>query len=80
MQHMETVLVQCFTFGWQGIHLRVVGVCDSKCLVVAPDVFSMELSDNLLLEVCRVKSDSSSLLTLSSSGTSMCRCFLDKEK
>uniref|UniRef100_A0A803PYA0 Homoserine dehydrogenase n=1 Tax=Cannabis sativa TaxID=3483 RepID=A0A803PYA0_CANSA len=49
----------------QGIRLRVVGVCDSKSLVVAPDVFSMELSDNLLLEVCRVKLDSSSsLLTL----------------
>ncbi|KAF4360257.1 hypothetical protein F8388_020548 [Cannabis sativa] len=53
----------------QGIRLRVVGVCDSKSLVVAPDVFSMELSDNLLLEVCRVKLDSSSsLLTLNGSG------------
>ncbi|XP_062082415.1 uncharacterized protein LOC133788821 isoform X4 [Humulus lupulus] len=49
----------------QGIRLRVVGVCDSKSLVAAPDVYSMELSDNLLLEVCRVKLDSSSsLLTL----------------
>ncbi|EXB73292.1 Bifunctional aspartokinase/homoserine dehydrogenase [Morus notabilis] len=60
-----------------GIRLRVVGVCDSKYLVVAPDVFSMELSDKLLLEVCRVKSDSSSLLTLSSSGE--CQVFTDSE-
>ena len=57
--------------GWQGIRLRVVGVCDSKSLAVAPDVFTMELSDELLLEVCRVKSNSSSLLTLSGSGTFM---------
>ncbi|KAH7541883.1 uncharacterized protein LOC107410363 [Ziziphus jujuba] len=51
-----------------GIHLRVVGVCDSKSLVVASDVFSMELGDEILLEVCRVKLDGSSLLTLSGSG------------
>lgn len=59
--------------------MRVVGVCDSKCLVVVPDVFSMEFSDNFLLEVCRVKSDSSSLLTLSGSGTSMYPCLVNKE-
>ncbi|XP_030506257.2 uncharacterized protein LOC115721145 [Cannabis sativa] len=62
----------------QGIRLRVVGVCDSKSLVVAPDVFSMELSDNLLLEVCRVKLDSSSsLLTLNGSGE--CQVYSNPE-
>lgn len=57
-----------FAFVWQGIHLRVVGVCDSKSLVVASDVFGMELGDEILLRVCRVKLDGSSLLTLSGSG------------
>ncbi|PON59193.1 Homoserine dehydrogenase lacking ACT domain containing protein [Parasponia andersonii] len=57
----------------QGIRLRVVGVCDSKSLVVAPDVFSMELSDHHLLEVCRLKLASSSLLTLTDSGE--CQVF-----
>nr|XP_011461788.1 PREDICTED: bifunctional aspartokinase/homoserine dehydrogenase 2, chloroplastic isoform X3 [Fragaria vesca subsp. vesca] len=49
----------------QGIHLRVVGVSDSKSLVVAS---SMELSDNSLLQLCRIKSDGSSLQTLAASG------------
>ncbi|XP_062082416.1 uncharacterized protein LOC133788821 isoform X5 [Humulus lupulus] len=62
----------------QGIRLRVVGVCDSKSLVAAPDVYSMELSDNLLLEVCRVKLDSSSsLLTLNGSGE--CQVYSNSE-
>lgn len=52
----------------QGIHLRVVGVCDSNSLLVASDVFTMELGDNSLLQVCRIKSDGSSLLTLGGSG------------
>ncbi|TXG73429.1 hypothetical protein EZV62_002008 [Acer yangbiense] len=51
-----------------GIHLRVVGVCDSKSLVVASDVLSKELNDNFLSEVCRVKADGSSLLTLGGLG------------
>ncbi|KAM5584854.1 bifunctional aspartokinase/homoserine dehydrogenase [Rosa sericea] len=52
----------------QGIHLRVVGVSDSKSLVVAPDVSTMELADNSLLQLCRIKSDGSSLHTLAASG------------
>lgn len=59
-------------FGWQGIHLRVVGVCDSKSLVVASDVFSTEIGDEVLLEVCRVKLDGSSLSTLRGTGFSPC--------
>ncbi|XP_009620589.1 uncharacterized protein LOC107759801 isoform X2 [Nicotiana tabacum] len=57
----------------QGVHLRVVGVCDSKCLVVAPDVFTAELDDSFLLEVCRVKSNGSPLLTLGNFGA--CQVF-----
>ncbi|CAK9184630.1 unnamed protein product [Ilex paraguariensis] len=49
----------------QGVRLRVVGVCDSKSLLVALDVFTMELDDTFLMEVCRVKLNGSSLLTLS---------------
>ncbi|KAI5327073.1 hypothetical protein PRUPE_5G009800 [Prunus persica] len=49
----------------QGIHLRVVGVSDSKSLVVASDAFTMELGDTFLMEVCRVKSDGASLSTIS---------------
>ncbi|KAK2652486.1 hypothetical protein Ddye_012342 [Dipteronia dyeriana] len=52
----------------QGIHLRVVGVCDSKSLVVASDVLSNELNDNFLSEVFRVKVDGSCLLTLGGLG------------
>lgn len=48
----------------QGVHLRVVGVSDSKSLVVASDVFTKEFNDNLLSEICRLKADRSSLSTL----------------
>lgn len=48
----------------QGVHLRVVGVSDSKSLVVASDVFTKEFNDNLLSEICRLKADHSSLSTL----------------
>jgi len=32
----------------QGVHLRVVGVCDSKSLVVVADVLTAELDDSFL--------------------------------
>lgn len=51
-----------------GVYLRVVGVCDSKSLIIVSDVFSMELDDKFLLEICRAKLNGSSLLTLCSSG------------
>ncbi|KAF5447269.1 hypothetical protein F2P56_032836 [Juglans regia] len=51
-----------------GVYLRVVGVCDSKSLIVVSDELSMELDDEFLLEVCRVKLNGSSLLTLCNSG------------
>ncbi|KAK4358486.1 hypothetical protein RND71_020715 [Anisodus tanguticus] len=61
----------------QGVHLRVVGVCDSKSLVVAPDVLTTELDDSFLLEICRVKSNGSSLQTLGNSG--VCQVFSSPE-
>ncbi|XP_058196259.1 uncharacterized protein LOC131312491 isoform X2 [Rhododendron vialii] len=52
----------------QKLHLRVVGICDSKTLLVPLDVFTMELDDAFLLEVCQAKLKGSSLLTVSNSG------------
>ncbi|XAR52274.1 Homoserine dehydrogenase [Bertholletia excelsa] len=57
----------------QGVHLRVVGVCDSKVLLVAPDVVTMELDDAFLSEICHVKMKGSSLFALSNSGC--CNAF-----
>ncbi|GAB4859918.1 hypothetical protein Ancab_011398 [Ancistrocladus abbreviatus] len=53
----------------QGVRLRVVGVADSKSLIAVSDVFTMEFGDDLLDEICRIKSDGSSLSTLASSGS-----------
>ncbi|XP_059659755.1 uncharacterized protein LOC132306391 isoform X2 [Cornus florida] len=61
----------------QGVRLRLVGVCDSKSLVVASDVFTMDLDDAFLAEVCRVKLNGSSLLTLSNFG--QCEVFSNTE-
>lgn len=62
-----------------GVHLRVVGVSDSKSLVVASDVFTKEFNDNLLSEICRLKADHSSLSTLISGFGSECQVFLDSD-
>ncbi|XP_030961120.1 uncharacterized protein LOC115982614 [Quercus lobata] len=48
-----------------GVHLRVVGVCDSKSSIVVSDVLSMEFDDKFLLELCQLKSNGSSLLRIS---------------
>lgn len=57
-----------FGWYWQGVHLRVVGVCDSKALVFASDVITRELNDQTLSEVCRFKSNGSSLSALGDLG------------
>lgn len=62
-----------------GVHLRVVGVSDSKSLVVASDVFTKEFNDNLLSEICRLKADHSSLSTLISGFGGECQVFLDSD-
>ncbi|KAK9189032.1 hypothetical protein WN944_020437 [Citrus x changshan-huyou] len=62
-----------------GVHLRVVGVSDSKSLVVASDVFTKEFNDNLLSEICRLKADHSSLSTLISGFGGECEVFLDSD-
>ncbi|KAL5541415.1 hypothetical protein UlMin_043459 [Ulmus minor] len=58
----------------QGVCLRIVRVSDSKSLVVVSDVWTTRLSDNFLVEVCRIKLDGYSLLTLSGSGLALVDC------
>ncbi|KAI9082204.1 hypothetical protein K1719_035695 [Acacia pycnantha] len=48
----------------KGLYLRVVGVCDSQCLVVTRDWLNNDLDDSLLLKACQVKQDGSSLSIL----------------
>ncbi|KAG8655586.1 hypothetical protein MANES_04G055488v8 [Manihot esculenta] len=63
----------------QGVHLRVVGVCDSKSLVVASDVFTRELNDKFLVEVCRVKLNGLSLSKLADFGLAFVDCSASSE-
>nr|VDD18617.1 unnamed protein product [Brassica rapa] len=62
-----------------GVHLRVVGVSDSKSLVVPVDVLKEELDDELLSEVCSVKSAGSALTTLGALGKGEYRVFNGSE-
>ncbi|MFS7923458.1 putative homoserine dehydrogenase [Helianthus anomalus] len=55
-------IVHCRTLhANMGIHLRVVGVCDSKTVLVTSDVLSTEFDDALLINICKTKSDRLSL-------------------
>ncbi|XP_028758033.1 uncharacterized protein LOC114717116 isoform X2 [Neltuma alba] len=48
----------------KGLYLRVVGICDSQCLVVTPDLLNKDLDDSFLSKACQVKQDGSSLSIL----------------
>ncbi|XP_047318514.1 bifunctional aspartokinase/homoserine dehydrogenase 1 isoform X2 [Impatiens glandulifera] len=52
----------------QGVHLQVLGVCDSQSSVITSDVLTTELDDTFLAEVCRIKSEGSPLLALRDKG------------
>ncbi|CAA0813167.1 Glyceraldehyde-3-phosphate dehydrogenase-like family protein [Striga hermonthica] len=52
----------------KGVRLRVVGVCDSKSMVVKTDFLISELDDEFLLRLCEVKSSGSSLGELADFG------------
>ncbi|KAK8964647.1 hypothetical protein KSP40_PGU018165 [Platanthera guangdongensis] len=54
----------------QGLAIRVVGIGDSRSLIVVNDVFNMELQDAFLKEICRIKSSGSSLSSLTDLGQS----------
>ncbi|CAH1453428.1 unnamed protein product [Lactuca virosa] len=50
-------IVSCRTLhANKGIHLRVVGIFDSKSFLVVPDVSSMEFNDTFLMNICQIKS------------------------
>ncbi|KAK7401165.1 hypothetical protein VNO78_12484 [Psophocarpus tetragonolobus] len=61
----------------QGLCLRVVGVGDSKSLVVTEDLLHKGLDDSFLLELCRVKSAGESLSKLCDFGE--CQAFVHPE-
>ncbi|KAL6518696.1 hypothetical protein OROHE_017746 [Orobanche hederae] len=64
-------IISCRTLhSKQGVRLRVVGVCDSKCMVVKHDVLISELDDEFLLKLCEVKSRGSSLREVDDFGDS----------
>lgn len=50
--------------------MRVIGVRDSRSLVLASDVLTTELNDKILMEICHVKLGGGSLSNLSSFGNS----------
>lgn len=56
---------------FQGIHLRVAGIFDSKSFLVVPDVSSMEFNDTFLMNICQIKSNGLSLQTCVESGNSI---------
>ncbi|CAH2072237.1 unnamed protein product [Thlaspi arvense] len=63
-RHLLQHIVSCRSLhAKMGVHLRVIGVCDSKSLVVPADVLNEELNDKFLSEVCRIKSTGSPLST-----------------
>ncbi|CAA6654491.1 unnamed protein product [Spirodela intermedia] len=61
----------------QGLVLRVVGVCDSQSMLVANDIFTEELNDDVLARICLEKSRGTSLSELNDIGD--CQVFDYKE-
>ncbi|KAL9260770.1 Bifunctional aspartokinase/homoserine dehydrogenase 1-like protein [Drosera capensis] len=53
----------------QGVRLRVVGVADSKSMVVATEAVITELEDGVLDKICRIKYDGGLLSSLESDGS-----------
>ncbi|KFK26318.1 hypothetical protein AALP_AA8G232000 [Arabis alpina] len=62
-----------------GVYLRVIGVCDSKSLLVPMDVLKEELNDEVLSEICIVKSTGSSLSKLGALEKGGYQVFNDSE-
>lgn len=70
-RHLLQHIISCRTIhAHQGVRLRVVGVADSKSLISVSDVFTTELDDHSLREICRLKSNGSSLSSFASLGAS----------
>ncbi|CAD5332307.1 unnamed protein product [Arabidopsis thaliana] len=68
-RHLLQHIVSCRSLhAKMGVHIRVIGVCDSKSLVAPMDVLKEELNDELLSEVCLIKSTGSALSKLGALG------------
>ncbi|XP_010931474.1 uncharacterized protein [Elaeis guineensis] len=63
----------------QGVVLRMVGVCDSRSLLVVDDVATKGMKDSFLMEICRAKSSGSSLASLLSLGLAVVDCSASSE-
>ncbi|XP_072975737.1 uncharacterized protein [Typha angustifolia] len=59
----------------QGLVLRVIGVADSRSLLVVDDATTMEMDDAFLMAICRAKSSGSPLSSLLDLG--QCQLFKD---
>ncbi|CAI8597745.1 unnamed protein product [Vicia faba] len=76
--HLLQHIVSCRSLhSLQGLLLRVVGVGDSKSLMVVDDLLNKGLDDSFLLELCRIKHAGESLSKLADSG--QCRVFAHPE-
>jgi hypothetical protein len=69
----EVFFLVGWCFDWQGLCLRVVGVGDSKSLVVVDDLLNKGLDDSFLLELCRLKNGGESLSKLGDFGRYLCQ-------
>eukprot|EP00252_Welwitschia_mirabilis_P008927 TRINITY_DN21193_c0_g1_i2.p1 TRINITY_DN21193_c0_g1~~TRINITY_DN21193_c0_g1_i2.p1 ORF type:complete len:380 (+),score=69.89 TRINITY_DN21193_c0_g1_i2:305-1444(+) len=56
----------------QGVHIRVLGVCDSQSLVISANPQGGELRDDCLSKICHLKSSGSNLSLLDSSNIDQC--------
>ncbi|PNX78370.1 bifunctional aspartokinase/homoserine dehydrogenase chloroplastic-like [Trifolium pratense] len=76
--HLLQHIVSCRSLhSAQGLCLRVVGVGDSKSLVVVDDLLNKGLDDSFLLELCRLKNGGESLSNLGDFG--QCQVFVHPE-
>ncbi|KAL1318081.1 hypothetical protein HN51_070348 [Arachis hypogaea] len=76
--HLLQHIVSCRSLhSSQGLCLNVLGVSDSKSLVVTEDSSNKGLDDKFLMELCRVKRDGGSLSKLGDLGD--CRLFSHPE-
>lgn len=72
MMKNVVLLIDVLNSDWQGLLLRVVGVGDSKSLMVVDDLLNKGLDDNFLLELCRLKHAGESISKLADSGRYLC--------
>ncbi|XP_050879798.1 homoserine dehydrogenase isoform X2 [Lathyrus oleraceus] len=75
--HIQHIVLCCSLHSLQGLLLRVVGVGDSKSLMVVDDLLNKGLDDNFLLELCRLKHAGESISKLADSGH--CHVFAHPE-